>query len=234
MRYVVSFNQLGLSKYNCNNRGKEIDFIDAILLREFNKLLNAEGMKTKRFDGKLYVWVSYQKLINDLWSIGINSKGGFAKRLKNGLIKHGLIEFRVDKIDNSKTYFTLTRVGRETDTYRMTNRHPIGLRTDTLSDDEPNNTNNIYTSNKDKRERTHFELLNNKYSNEIERLKQKYNLPKEEWRLCLGGYNDKNLKKVTLNSLERFVNNWKKNLESTVKYDKYNDHVKGPQMRRML
>jgi hypothetical protein len=213
MTWEVSFNQIGLCQYNLNNPEKKIDLEDAIILRKINQFLNAEGMNKKVFNGKCFVWVSYKKLLTELPSLKVNNKDSIARKIKHKLTKNELIEFMMDTKDNNKTYFTLTPIGLKTDTYRVHNRNPIGLETETLSDGKPNNTNTIYTNTKDKRELSLFDSLKTRYSDDIERIIKSYPLPTDQLEFCVNEFNSKSYKlnNVNCKHFERFISLWYNN-----------------------
>lgn len=153
MKYNIVINQDGLLNYNERNPGREIDFVDAILLQWiFETVEKWEGIEQKKVNGKIYYWIAYNKFLKELPSLGIGTKDGIYNRLKKGLIRYKLLEKIVDKHDNNKTFFYITPIGRQTVTYRTADGNPIGQPSVTLSDDKQHNSLIIDPLTKDERE----------------------------------------------------------------------------------
>jgi hypothetical protein len=117
MKYNVCYNQSELLIYNRKNPGKEIDFIDAILLQQFQYLITSwTGINKKTIDNKTYYWISYTKIIEELPTLNFEdkkTKGRIKEKRLRGRIKQKLIDnkllFRfIDKKDESKTYWRLS------------------------------------------------------------------------------------------------------------------------------
>lgn len=223
MNYTPQYNALGLKQYLETNPNSKLDFIDAILLNEINSIItNWHNINTKTKNNNVFYNISYCKLRDQIPHLPFgNNKNnslvkrpneGISKRLKRGLIKECLIELFVDRIDNSKIYFRLTPKGYQFINTRIDVREPIGLASVSLSDRYPTNKNINNKNINNKRELSHFEFLNNNFKDEIIRIKKYYSLNENDWRLCTGKFNEKPIKKITVNSFETFVNNWKNNL----------------------
>ena len=229
MRYTVTFNQLGLLHYNDQNPSKKIDFIDAILLMTLYELSKWDDVNKKIHNNQEYFWAAYQKILDEIPTLPLHSKDSISKRFKK-LISYGLIKRWIDKKDNSKTYFRLTAIGLESVTYRMEIRQPIGWKSGSLSDGNPTNNNTINKKTKNKRESSHYDFLINKFPDKVKELHTKYFLDAEQKRLCIGGYNEKDLKSVTLNSFERYLSNWKNNLKEP---KRFNNEINYATLRRV-
>lgn len=85
-----------------------LDMNDLILLRWFVDFRNTDRMEEKIFDGKVYYWVNYEKVIADLPILKINNKIVLRRRLKK-LCDCKVLDFHLEK--NSKGTFTYYRTG---------------------------------------------------------------------------------------------------------------------------
>lgn len=202
MRYEVNYNQLGIVEFNKNNPGKELDFIDGILLMQIYNLISEWRQIEKRnFNGEVLYWITYQKILDELPTIGLKTTDAIYRRLKVLASKdYGLIEKKTFQTgyENRKTYFRLTPLGLKTLTLRMDIPNPSGLKTVTPTDGKPYNKNTINKNTKDERESTLFDFLKNNYPNEIDNLKQVYKLPPDQWKFLIDDFNQRGYSKKTV------------------------------------
>lgn len=87
----------------------ELDLVDVKLIKYFQQFTASKNMRHYEKNGKLYFWLSYQKVIDDLPIINIKSKRTVARRFDD-MVEKGIFE-RI-YINNQKnynnTYFRLT------------------------------------------------------------------------------------------------------------------------------
>lgn len=220
MKYNIIYNQYGLLKYNEMNRANEIDFIDAILLNWiYTTIEEWQSMEQKEIKGKIYYWIAYDKFLEELPSIGIATKDGIAKRLKDGLIKYKMLLKFIDKQDNNKTYFHLTPIGQQTVTLRTAISNPIGAPSVTLSDRNPDNSITINKITKDERGLTHFEYFYTSFPNDYEKWKKQYSKKLFNPKDFKDGFNNKmEIKNFPMNKkivprLNEYTRQWIRNLK---------------------
>ncbi len=100
MKYTIEgFSQVKLIEYGLDNT-------DALILRWYVDFL--PKMATISQDGKLYQWVKYQAIIDDLPCIGINNKQVIARRFTK-FADCGIMEKYVHKDSGIFTCFSLTK-----------------------------------------------------------------------------------------------------------------------------
>ncbi len=233
MRYEVKYNQLGLIEYNTNNPGKELDFTDAILLMELYKLLSEwDAIEKKNFNQKEYFWIAYNKILDELPTLGIKTNDALYRRLKI-IERFGLIEKETVQTgkENRKTYFRLTPIGLQTVTLRMDDRNPYGWQTVTPTDGKPDNKITINKKTNDERERTLFDFLNEKYSEEINSLKEKFPLPADQWEILIDDFNQKGYSKrtVTVTTFRKLLMGYKR-IEDKKRKE---EPIKQPYLRKL-
>ena len=105
MRFLIFINQQGIQHYSQINEIDYLnrtDFTDWVIIGAIYSLLYSESPKIKRkeIDGKKYVWVNYQSLLNDNPMLKIKTRAGVCRRIYK-LEKLGLIE-RVSEIKNKR------------------------------------------------------------------------------------------------------------------------------------
>ena len=86
------------------------DLVDLAILDYIQAAYASLSQKMKRveIDGKIFVWVNYQHLINEMPLLGINSKRAIVNRIKR-LRDFGLIETYLAKEEGNKLYVRLTK-----------------------------------------------------------------------------------------------------------------------------
>ena len=107
MKYTVYFNQKSIWEY-WKSKGVKLDTVDWTIINWIVDFSNAPWIQTKIIDWKIYFWFAYQKIIDDLPMIYINSKDVIARRL-NKYIKCWLLEKNISKEEWNKTYFYCTK-----------------------------------------------------------------------------------------------------------------------------
>lgn len=106
MRAYININQKAFSELAILKRTK-IDLIDATIFEYIVKFAVSNKAEKQLIDNKLFVWCSYQKIIDDNPLLNINSKKAIELRL-NKLIEIGLFEKFTDKSKGNKTFFNVT------------------------------------------------------------------------------------------------------------------------------
>ena len=86
-----------------------LDMNDLLLLRWFVDFRNTDRMEVKMIDGKIFYWIKYDKVIEDLPILKISNKIALRRRFKK-LCDCGVLEFRL--IKNSKGTFTYYNTGK--------------------------------------------------------------------------------------------------------------------------
>ena len=85
-----------------------LDVNDLLLLKWFIDFRNTDRMDEVVFDEKIYYWVNYKKVIEDLPILKIKNKEALRRRFKK-LCDCNVLEFRLEK--NTKGTFTYYRTG---------------------------------------------------------------------------------------------------------------------------
>jgi len=106
MRNYITINQLAFSQLSQKVNIK-IDLIDASIFEYIYKFAISNNAKKQIINNKLYIWCSYQKIIDDNPLLCIKSKRVIARRLEK-LVKIGLLEKITDKKEGNKTFFNVT------------------------------------------------------------------------------------------------------------------------------
>jgi len=102
MKAYITINQQALSQI------KNIDLIDATIFRyifDFSVSGNANKIVE---NNHIYIWVSYQKIIDDNPLLGIKNKRAIEKRVKK-LVDNNLLDKKIYKELGNKTYFSITQ-----------------------------------------------------------------------------------------------------------------------------
>ena len=106
MRAYININQKAFSELAILKDTK-IDLIDATIFEYIVKFAVSNKANKQLIDNKLFIWCSYQKIIDDNPLLNINSKKAIELRL-NKLIEIGLFEKFTDRSKGNKTYFNVT------------------------------------------------------------------------------------------------------------------------------
>jgi len=110
MKAFITINQKAFFEISQHKKTK-LDLIDATIFEYIYKfsLSNKVQKKIVKSKGKekLFIWVAYQKIIDDNPLLNITSKKAIELRL-NKLAKIGLIEKKTDKKLGNKTFFNIT------------------------------------------------------------------------------------------------------------------------------
>lgn len=101
MTNYININQGAFSKF------KGLDLIDATIFQWIVVFSHSPKAKKKLIDNKLFIWGSYQKIIDDNPLMGISSKKAIELRVKK-LIECGLIDKITCKEEGNRTYFNVT------------------------------------------------------------------------------------------------------------------------------
>lgn len=100
--------QLVISEYlRRNTVDLDIDLIDIKIVNLFMELSSRIGAEHLNIDGRIYHWLSYQKIIDELPIINIKSKRTIARRL-DALVDKGIFERVIYK--DRYTYFRIAQV----------------------------------------------------------------------------------------------------------------------------
>lgn len=106
MRAYININQKAFSELAILKDTK-IDLVDATIFEYIVKFAVSNKANKQLIDNKLFIWCSYQKIIDDNPLLNINSKKAIELRL-NKLIEIGLFDKFTDKSKGNKTYFNVT------------------------------------------------------------------------------------------------------------------------------
>lgn len=102
MKYTIEVNQFGADKASL--RGK-VDIIDLAIFSAFKDFANGTKCEKKMTpDGRVWFWISYGLIIEELPYCNIKSKDGIYRRMKN-LQAAGVIDFHPDNQKENKTFF---------------------------------------------------------------------------------------------------------------------------------
>ena len=154
MKYTIQVNQAGADAANL--RGK-VDIVDLAIFDAFRDFANGTKCEKKMTeDGRVWFWVSYSLIIDELPYCNIRTTDGVYRRMKN-LQAAGIIDFHPDNQRANKTFFAwgaaYDLLISDTD-LRMKNRRGTdekpegyGLKTGGGTDEKPDNhyTNNHTT-----------------------------------------------------------------------------------------
>ena len=99
MQYLIGINQKQLLEI-CPN----LDIQDAAIFDFISKYIGTNSIEKIIVEGKIYYWVSYKKIINELPILGIKSKSSIYKKIEK-LINAELLERYQDNQLAGKTYF---------------------------------------------------------------------------------------------------------------------------------
>ncbi len=103
MKYTINVNQAGADAANL--RGK-VDIIDLAIFDAFKEFANGTKCEKKiGADGRIWFWISYKLIIEEIPYCNINTNDGIYRRMKN-LQAAGIIDFHHDNQRIGKTFFT--------------------------------------------------------------------------------------------------------------------------------
>ena len=161
MKYTIQINQAGADAANL--RGK-LDIIDLAIFDAFKDFANCTKCEKKMSGGRMWFWISYALIINEIPYCNIKTKDGIYRRMKN-LQAAGVIDFHPDNQKQNKTFFAWgaaydilisdSSTSIEADNLRIKNRRGTdqkpegyGSKTGGGTDQKPDNhyTNNPYTN----------------------------------------------------------------------------------------
>ena len=106
MKAYININQQAFNQLSQIKKIK-IDLIDATIFEFIYKFSISNKANKKLIDNKLYIWCSYQKIIDDNPLLNISTKKAIEIRL-NKLCKLGILSKFTDKKLGNKTYFNVT------------------------------------------------------------------------------------------------------------------------------
>ena len=102
MKYTIQVNQAGADAAKL--RGK-VDIVDLAIFDAFRDFANGTKCEKKMTaDGRVWFWVSYSLIIEELPYCNIRTTDGVYRRMKN-LQAVGIIDFHPDNQRTNKTYF---------------------------------------------------------------------------------------------------------------------------------
>lgn len=96
---IMGFNQEMIFKYN-------LDLVDIAILKWFIDLINKEKLVKEIIDGKIYYWVYYKKLLDDMPILKINNKDVIRRRMKIMEEKSILIHYTKKK-NGTYSYYNI-------------------------------------------------------------------------------------------------------------------------------
>lgn len=96
---IKGFNQNKIIKY-------DLDIKDVMILRYFVDFMNTDKMTSVVIDNKVYYWVNYKKIKEDLPILKINNNDAFRKRFKK-LEDAGILIHHHSKEGGSYSYYNL-------------------------------------------------------------------------------------------------------------------------------
>ena len=106
MRAYININQKAFFEIS-KQRNVKIDLIDATIFEYVYKFAISNNAIKQLIDNKLFIWCSYQKIIDDNPLLNISSKKAIELRL-NKLVEIGLLSKFTDKKQGNKTFFNVT------------------------------------------------------------------------------------------------------------------------------
>lgn len=89
---------------------KDLDAVDAVILRWFVDFHVSGKMKTLVRDGKVYHWVHYQSVIDDLPCIGVSNKESLGRRFQK-LVKAEVLSMVIHTVGGKFSYFAINPCG---------------------------------------------------------------------------------------------------------------------------
>ena len=110
MKYTILINLQGIKRYGFLDK---TDAIDWILVDYFYSVIKNESMFKIEREGKVFTWVNYNHLIDEMPILGFKSKGALSKRIRK-LEDLGLLE---KVLQNNRFYFRLTDIAVAVLTY---------------------------------------------------------------------------------------------------------------------
>lgn len=99
MQYTVSINQ-----YAAIASGFDLDLVDLALFDFVSRYAHAPEVARLVEDGKVYYWVAYAKIIEEMPLLGLKTKDAVYRRIRN-LIRAGVFEEYGRNREIGKTYF---------------------------------------------------------------------------------------------------------------------------------
>jgi len=99
MQYSVSINQKAFQEL-----APDCDIIDAAIFDFIARFMATNAIDTNNKNDKIWYWISYQKIVDELPIIGIKSKRAIYNRMQK-LIDAGLLESDPENQRTGKTYF---------------------------------------------------------------------------------------------------------------------------------
>ncbi len=106
MKAYININQKAFSDIAKINKVK-IDLADAAIFNWITTFTASNKALKQMIDGKLYIWCSYKKIIDDNPLLGIGCKRTIERRL-SAFVKIGLLKKFMDKDAGNMTYFNIT------------------------------------------------------------------------------------------------------------------------------
>jgi hypothetical protein len=103
MQYTSTINHRALIEINQDTESK-LDLLDATIIDFFSRFVHTKNVKFEVIDGKVFYWVAYQKVMDELPLLMINNKEIIARRFKK-ICKANVLEFFQNKKKGNLTYF---------------------------------------------------------------------------------------------------------------------------------
>lgn len=205
MKYtIMGFSQKQAIKYN-------LDLTDLTILRWFVDFRGTNGMAEEIYKNKVYYWIDYKSLLNDIPIIGITSKIVLRRRLKN-MVDNGILIHYTKKKNGvysfynlGKNYKDLVSVdnSNENDTFKLKSLNhktqkfkPLNSKVYTKDYSIKDKSIKKYNNNTEKKEKTKTNVL------------KKQNTPKDaEITEIVNKIENKLNRKVNKNILKKFIKN---------------------------
>ncbi len=100
MKYtILGFSQVALIKHG-------LDLTDALILRWFIDFKDSGRMATEIVEEKMYYWIKYDSLLEDIPVIGMNNKDALRRRLKK-MVEHGILTHVTVKEGGTFSFYSL-------------------------------------------------------------------------------------------------------------------------------
>ena len=107
MKFNIYINQKALIEL-AERKWIKIDLVDWAIINWIKDFHNEPKVKKEKIDGKIFFWLAYNKLKEDLPLLNVNSKKWIANRLQK-LIDLWLLEKHLNKDEWNLTYFYYTQ-----------------------------------------------------------------------------------------------------------------------------
>ena len=124
MKYTIQVNQAGADAANL--RGK-VDIIDLAIFDAFKDFANGMKCEKKICGGRVWFWISYKLIIDEIPYCNILTNDGIYRRMKN-LQAAGVIDFHPDNQKTGKTFFSWGAAYDTLISDRGTDEKPEGVR----------------------------------------------------------------------------------------------------------